>query len=138
MKKGKDDKKAKNEVIEEPEVDEQGYPIPKTFSVAKNKFQYLKPCVQVEMDNPDKLDTVTEMYIRGWKVDICMLEIMQQCWTATERLHTISLWNVGMDRDCLFTLARCLSSCPSVKTLIFDGNTIKEQNYNDLLGENSP
>ena len=39
-------------------------PPPKTYTT-KGKFDYFKPCVQVEMDNPDKLDTVTEVYIRG-------------------------------------------------------------------------
>ena len=39
-------------------------PPPKTYTV-KNKFEYFKPTVQVEMDNPDKQDTVTELYIRG-------------------------------------------------------------------------
>ncbi len=39
-------------------------PPPKTF-VIKDKFEYFKPCVQVDMDNPDKQDTVTEVYVRG-------------------------------------------------------------------------
>ena len=39
-------------------------PPPKTY-VTKDKFEYFKPCVQVEMDNPDKQDTVTEIYVRG-------------------------------------------------------------------------
>ena len=39
-------------------------PPPKTYTT-KDKFEYFKPCVQVEMDNPDKLDTVNEVFIRG-------------------------------------------------------------------------
>ena len=39
-------------------------PPPKTYTV-RNKFEYFKPTVQVEMDNPDKQDTVTELYVRG-------------------------------------------------------------------------
>ena len=39
-------------------------PPPKTY-VIKDKFEFFKPAVQVEMDNPDKQDTVTEMYIRS-------------------------------------------------------------------------
>lgn len=139
VKKGKEDKKAKVEVVEEiPELDECGNPLPKTFAIAKNKFHYFKPCVQVEMDNPDKMDTVTEMFIRGWKLDAGMLDILQQCWTVAQRLHTISLWNVGMNSDGLYTLAKCLPQCPAVKSLIFDGNIIKEENYYELLGEDSP
>lgn len=37
---------------------------PKTFTT-KDKFEYFKPSVQVEMDNPDKPDTVNEIFIRG-------------------------------------------------------------------------
>lgn len=37
---------------------------PKTFTI-KEKFEYFKPSVQVEMENFDKPDTVTEIYIRG-------------------------------------------------------------------------
>ena len=37
---------------------------PKTFTT-KDKFEYFKPCVQVEMENQDKPDTVTEFFIRG-------------------------------------------------------------------------
>ena len=37
---------------------------PKTFTM-KDKFEYFKPSIQVEMENFDKPDTVTEIYIRG-------------------------------------------------------------------------
>ena len=45
-------------------VSEPKEPPPKTYTM-KDKFEYFKPCVQVEMDNPDKQETVTELYIRG-------------------------------------------------------------------------
>ena len=45
-------------------VSEPPEPPPKTYTT-KDKFEYFKPCVQVEMDNPDKQDTVTEIYIKG-------------------------------------------------------------------------
>ena len=63
-------------------------PPPKTY-VTKDKFEYFKPCIQVEMDNPDKQDTVTEMYIRGWKIDQPMMTILKQCIPKMERLHTL-------------------------------------------------
>ena len=37
---------------------------PKTY-ITKERLDYFKPCIQVEMDHPDKLDSVTEVYIRG-------------------------------------------------------------------------
>lgn len=39
-------------------------PAPKTY-ITKNKFDYFKPTVQVEMDHPEKEDTVTQIFIRG-------------------------------------------------------------------------
>jgi len=39
-------------------------PPPKTYST-KDRFEYFRPCVQVEMEYPEKFDTVTEIYVRG-------------------------------------------------------------------------
>ena len=63
-------------------------PPPKTY-VTKEKFEYFKPCIQVEMDHPDKQDTVTELYIRGWKIDESMMNVFKQCWPKMDRLHTV-------------------------------------------------
>lgn len=41
-------------------------PPPKTYTT-KDKFEYFKPCIQVDMDHPDKGETVTDIYIRGEK-----------------------------------------------------------------------
>ena len=62
-------------------------PPPKTY-ITKDKFEYFKPCVCVEMDNPDKEETVTEMYIRGWKIDEPIMTIFKQCMPKMDRLHT--------------------------------------------------
>jgi len=39
--------------------------VPAKTYITKDQFEYFKPCIQVEMDYPDKLDSVTEVYIRG-------------------------------------------------------------------------
>ena len=39
-------------------------PPPKTYTT-RDMFEYFKPCVQVELDNNDKWDTVAEIYVRG-------------------------------------------------------------------------
>lgn len=41
------------------------------------------------MDHPDKQDTVTEVFVRGWKVDDTMMNIFRQCWASMEKLHSI-------------------------------------------------
>lgn len=44
---------------------------PKTFTT-KDKFEYFKPCVQVEVEHVEKQDMVTEVYIRGKLLDLHM------------------------------------------------------------------
>ena len=65
---GKGDKGKQAQPEPEPEeTTEDGEPVeapPKTYTT-KDKFEYFKPCIQVEMDHPDKQETVTELYIRG-------------------------------------------------------------------------
>ncbi|CAD5114272.1 DgyrCDS3414 [Dimorphilus gyrociliatus] len=137
----KDTKRAQQEaqMLEtepEPEVDEFGDPLPKTFLV-KNKFEYFKPCIQTEMDHPDKQDTVTSIFIRGWKLDVEMLRILKECWMKLEKLHTINLWNSGLNGQTVETLASFLLDCTNIKILILDNNPVKEQNYDLLLREES-
>ncbi|XP_067653709.1 leucine-rich repeat-containing protein 71-like isoform X2 [Haliotis asinina] len=125
----------------EPLLDEDGEPMeppPKTYTV-KDKFEYFKPSIQVEMDNPDKMDTVTEIYIRGWKVDECMMNIFKQCWPAMERLHTINLWQVGLTGETVAILASFMPLCMNLKNLILDGNCIQEgeENWHLLVDDDS-
>ena len=42
-------------------------PLPKTY-VLNNSFEYFKPRIQVEMENKEKPETITEIYIRGKKL----------------------------------------------------------------------
>ena len=37
---------------------------PSSF-VAKDTSEYMRPSVQVELEQPDKYDTVTDIYVRG-------------------------------------------------------------------------
>ncbi|XP_046567988.1 leucine-rich repeat-containing protein 71-like [Haliotis rubra] len=113
-------------------------PPPKTYTV-KDKFEYFKPSIQVEMDNPDKLDTVTEIYIHGWKVDECMMNIFKQCWPAMERLHTINLWQVGLTGETVAILASFMPLCMNLKNLVLDGNCIQEgeENWHLLVDDDS-
>lgn len=51
---------------------ENAEPPPKTY-VVKDKFEFFRPSVQVEMENYDKPETVTEIYIRG---EFCDAELL--------------------------------------------------------------
>lgn len=122
------------------ETTEDGEPVdapPKTFTT-KDKFEYFKPSVQVEMDNPDKPDTVNEIFIRGWKIDTVMMDIFIQCWPTMEKLHSINLWNTGLNSDTLHTLSTILPQCPNIRNVTLDGNTAEEENWYELVTEESP
>ncbi|XP_060601535.1 leucine-rich repeat-containing protein 71-like isoform X4 [Ruditapes philippinarum] len=110
---------------------------PKTYTT-KDKFEYFKPSIQVEMDNQDKADTVNEIFIRGWKIDATMMDIFKQCWPTMEKLHSINLWNTGLNDDTLHILATILPQCPNVKNLTLDGNTTEKEDWFELITEESP
>ena len=61
---------------------------PKTFTI-KDNYEINKPKINVEMQNPDKLDTVTEVHIKGWKIEKPMMDVFNLCFPHVERLHTI-------------------------------------------------
>ena len=120
-------------------LDENGEPIPpppKTYTV-KDSFEYFKPNVQVNMDHPDKQDTVTEIFVRGWKIDPRMMEVFKQCWPLLQRLHSLNLWHVGLTGDVVSMLAALLPVCTNVRNLMLNGNTLKEENWHELIAENS-
>ncbi|XP_061170516.1 leucine-rich repeat-containing protein 71-like isoform X23 [Saccostrea echinata] len=139
--KGKD--KGKSAVPEpepEPEVDPEGEnaePPPKTY-IVKDKFEYFKPSIQVEMENYDKPETVTEIYIRGWKIDDIMMNTLKQCLSVMEKLHTINLWNTGLTGETVSIMASTLPSIVNLRTLILDGNVVKEENWHELITDESP
>ena len=61
---------------------------PKSF-VAKEPIEYFKPKIHVEMDNPDKMDTVTEVHVRGWKLEKPVMEVLTLCLPAIDQLSTL-------------------------------------------------
>ncbi|KAH9495024.1 Leucine-rich repeat-containing protein 71 [Bulinus truncatus] len=121
------------------ELNEDGVPIempPKTYTT-KPTFEYFKPSVQVDMDNSEKWDTVTEVYVRGWKIDDTMMETFRLCWLTLDRLHTINLWNTALTEATLHTMATFLPQCSNLTNVILDGNTVKEENWSELIGPDS-
>ncbi|KAK2186113.1 hypothetical protein NP493_214g00022 [Ridgeia piscesae] len=126
----------------EPETDltengEPKEPPPKTYTM-KDKFEYFKPCVQVEMDNPDKQETVTEVFIRGWRVDVPMINIFKQCWPKMDKLHSITLWNTGLTDETLEILASIIPMCANLRNLSVEGSPVKSEAFHLLMKEESP
>jgi hypothetical protein len=61
---------------------------PKNF-VVKEYGEFFKPKIHVEMDNPDKLDTVTEVHVKGWKLEKHYIDVFSVCLPAVESLNTL-------------------------------------------------
>lgn len=57
--------------------------------MVKDTQEYFKPKIHVEMDNPEKLDTVTEIHIKGWKIEKSIMEVFNFCLPAIDQLHTL-------------------------------------------------
>ncbi|XP_070537413.1 leucine-rich repeat-containing protein 71-like isoform X39 [Ptychodera flava] len=133
------DPKAQTQVSAEDGEEEQKEPEepkPTTYTT-KDKFQYFKPTVQVEMENEDKPATVTEIYIRGWKVDDTMMGVLKQCLPTIEKLHTLYFWNTGLTEKTIAELASFLPQCSNLKNLTLDGNPVLEENFALLIGDDS-
>ena len=109
---------------------------PKTYSLRDNQ-EYFKPKIQVEMDHPEKQDTLTEILIRAWKIDRLTLDIFAQTFPTLERLHTLHFWHTGLTDETLKNLASILPKCPTVRTLILDANPLPLEHYDVLLTDDT-
>nr|KAG5697468.1 hypothetical protein BaRGS_029359 [Batillaria attramentaria] len=106
----------------------------RTAFLVKDKFEYFKPCVQVEKEQPEQPTSgVTAVYIRGWKVDMRIMEILRSCFIHLEKLHTINMWNVGLTSESVNFLTCMLPLCPNLKSIVLDANPVDKQNYSQLI-----
>jgi len=76
---------------------------------------------------------VSEVYIRGWKVDDVMMGILAVCFPAVTSLHTVDLWNAGLSDVTLAQLADVLPRCRALRTLVLDANSVSSQRWHLLL-----
>jgi hypothetical protein len=57
----------------------------------KSSQEYFKPKIVVEMSDLDDMKTVTEIHIKGWKIENPIMETLSICLPHVERLNTIKL-----------------------------------------------
>ncbi|KAF5403958.1 Leucine-rich repeat-containing protein 71 [Paragonimus heterotremus] len=108
---------------------------PTTFSLTRT-LNYLKPKIQVIKENADKPETVTEVYLRGWKIGDTFLGILLDCFTAAPKLHTINFWRVGLNAEQVKQLADFLSTDGQIKQLTIDANeSLNEETFAQLIQE---
>lgn len=81
----------------------------------KDKFDYFKPCVQVEMENPDKQETVTDVFIRGKMTVLIGKKVkILTIWLTVHCIH-ISGWKV--DESIMSVLNQSLPKLNNLKSL---------------------
>ncbi|XP_072350616.1 leucine-rich repeat-containing protein 71, partial [Scyliorhinus torazame] len=103
----------------------------------KDQISFFRPSIQVEIENDD-LKLVKSVYIRGWMIDLRYIFIFQKCLPAMSNLHTINLWNVGLNDTTFSAFVSVLRQCANLKTVVLDGNPIPGHPYHQLLSEDSP
>ncbi|KAI8503325.1 Leucine-rich repeat-containing protein 71 [Branchiostoma belcheri] len=127
------------EKVEEPTTPTPGEPEepPPTTYTTSNKFDFFRPKVQVELEKPEDKKSMTEIYIRGWKVDQRYMDVFRLCLPAADKLHTIDLWNVGLTDNTLAQFSAVASQCLNLRTVKLDGNPVPGEGFHQLIGEDS-
>ncbi|KAL8582646.1 hypothetical protein ACOMHN_028711 [Nucella lapillus] len=115
-------------------VEQQSYT---SFNVSTKDVNFFTPSIQVEHDNADDGRTVTEIYIRGWEVELAMLEVLLRCWVSLPLLRLVQLWNVALDSGTVTLLGSQLPFCYSLHTLVLDANSLRGMPVSLLLGPSS-
>jgi len=119
---------------EKPPVEE----APTTYTVVN--FSTTRPSIQCEFDVEETRQSQTsyakEIYIRGWKLEDRIVQVLKQC--MLERLTTLNLWNTGLNELSLTTLAGALKSFPNIKQLVIEGNPIPDtEPFNVVISEDN-
>lgn len=63
--------------------------MPKTFILVKDMCEYFKPKIQYDAEHHDKQDYITELFIRGWKIEANLMNVLQETMPFSEKLTSI-------------------------------------------------
>ncbi|XP_074205717.1 leucine-rich repeat-containing protein 71 isoform X2 [Camelus bactrianus] len=77
----------------------------------ESKYVFFRPTIQVELDHED--NSLTEIYIRGWKLEEQILGIFSKCLPSLSQLQAINLWKVGLTDKTLTMFIALLPLCSS-------------------------
>ncbi|CAF0714616.1 unnamed protein product [Brachionus calyciflorus] len=111
--------------------------LPKTYILIKDRFEYFKPKIHVELEHPDKSETVTELFIKGWKIELAIMKVLQQALPCADKLTHINLWNCGLTEETFDIFCEFLPTCKNLKNVSFDGNSLVEESFDKLIASDS-
>ncbi|XP_076438278.1 leucine-rich repeat-containing protein 71-like [Babylonia areolata] len=106
--------------------------------MAQREVTLMVVAAMVEQEVADDDRTVTEVHVRDWKVDEPMMGALTQCLMALSSLHTLQLWNAGLDFSAVESLAAGLPGCPRLSVLVLDNNPLRSLPVWLLLAPGSP
>ncbi|KAB1260322.1 Leucine-rich repeat-containing protein 71 [Camelus dromedarius] len=102
----------------------------------ESKFVFFRPTIQVELDHED--NSLTEIYIRGWKLEEQILGIFSKCLPSLSQLQAINLWKVGLTDKTLTMFIALLPLCSStLRNVSLEANPLPEQSYHKLMAVDS-
>ncbi|XP_065064000.1 leucine-rich repeat-containing protein 71-like isoform X1 [Rhopilema esculentum] len=114
-------------------ADDKDQELPPTTFTTKDKYEYFQPRIEIENEDEGNKTHLKEFFIRGWKVDAKVLEVLSMTLPKQDRLVSINLWNAGLSDDTLELLAKIVVQCHSLKDLCLDGNAYIRQHHYDLF-----
>ncbi|TGZ67719.1 hypothetical protein CRM22_004640 [Opisthorchis felineus] len=107
--------------------------VPTTFSTVPEE-KFFTPKIQILVEVPDKTETVTEVYVRGWSMTDVTLEVLLNCCNVTSKLHTLNFWSAGLTAEQVAQLARFLATNTHVRCLAIDANdSLNEDSFASLI-----
>lgn len=111
---------------------------PPTTYMIKEKYEYFKPRVEVETEEEGNKSYIKEIFIRGWRIDERIMNILTVTLPPLERLTTIDFWNTGLQDNSLNILAtQVIAHLSNLRTLCLDNNPVTFQRYGVFLSEES-
>ena len=60
-------------------------------------------------------DYIRELNMRGWCVDLPVINVLSKTLPEIHGLTSINMWNAGLNDESLYCLGMCLNLMPSVK-----------------------
>ncbi len=70
--------------------------MPKTYVLVKDRFEYFKPKIHVELEHAEKHETVTEVIIKGWRLEPSVMKVLEL--TMPHSLKIVSLKYLKIDK----------------------------------------
>ncbi|KAI3381007.1 hypothetical protein SNEBB_010378 [Seison nebaliae] len=101
--------------------------------ILESTNEYIKPRVSISIDVVNKIEHLSALHIKNWKIDVSIMEILKNCLSAAKHLTELYFWNNNFNTELLKLLSDVLIECKSLKRLNFDNNPLPNQDFHIML-----